>query len=325
MCMSMINHAQSKIKNTQDQSVAEKRIAFNKGVIKICTSSKMAISGYNGDEVIIRQLNSGNHTVLRNILGSAKLKGGKNQDGFLVKGNKSSYKASKELYGQAIATVQSYRDRARLEEGLRPLGNKSTDPADNLYLDIEEKNGELIIKDYKPTNLEASQIFFRPNTDYELLIPNTTKLLFNVENCQKQKTNQGAFVINSSIDPWTLSNFKGEAEISTYYKNVSLTDVTGPVLVNTIGGNINVVFDKETPKKLYSLISNDGYINVELPESADISVSAIGNKILSNIDFKVLNETIINGTKGMDLQLNSGKTKMKLDASSGSVYLRKKE
>ena len=101
-------------------------------------------------------------------------------------------------------------------------------------------------------------------------------------------------------------------------------DVSGPVIVNTLGGNIKVVFDKESPNQLYSLISNDGYIDITLPQNANINVDAIGKRILSDIDFKILNETIVNGTKGMELRLNSGNTRMKIDAGSGNVYLRKK-
>jgi hypothetical protein len=118
-------------------------------------------------------------------------------------------------------------------------------------------------------------------------------------------------------------NFKGEVEISTSYGSINLTDVSGPVIANTIGGNIKVVFDNVSPTNLYSLITNEGYIDVTLPAIASLTINASGNLILSDIDFEVLNETIINGTKGMELKLNSGKTKMKLDAGSGSVYLRK--
>ena len=165
--------------------------------------------------------------------------------------------------------------------------------------------------------------FSSANNKYEILIPNSIKLSWNVEGCTKKNSN--TFFIRTDSNPWELSDFKGDVEISTTYKSIELTNVSGPVIANTIGGNIKVVFDAISPSKLYSLVSNDGYIDITLPDDADIKVDARGDRILSNIDFKILNETIEEGTKGMELQLNSGKTKLKLDAGSGNVYLRKQE
>ena len=303
------------VANSQEK---EKRIKFNKGTLKICSSSNMKISGYDGDEVIIKSLNESRFSYYydlserdENLLDSLA-------DSIDSKSEKSYYILS----GQ-------YEDKA-LEKGLKPLGNKSANPEDNLYLDITEKPGELILRDYSQNNYNSGQgkltvtsssLYF--NNQYEILIPNTIKLLWNIEDCTKKNSN--TFFVTSGSDPWELSNFKGEVEVSTSYNSINFVDVSGPVIANTIGGNIKVVFDKVSPTNLYSLISNDGYIDVTLPQSANINVDAIGNRILSDIDFKVLNETLVNGTKGMELQLNSGKTKIKLDAGSGSVYLRKQK
>jgi hypothetical protein len=188
--------------------------------------------------------------------------------------------------------------------------------------------GELIIRDYNSNTSNQNKSkdnfsFLTFNNKYELLIPNTIKLSWNAENCTKKNSN--SFFVSSDSNPWTLSDFKGEVEISTSYKSIHLTNVSGPVIANSIGGNIKVVFESISPTKLYSLVSNDGYIDVTMPEDADIKVDAIGKRILSDIDFTIIKETIDNGTKGMELKLNSGKTKMKLDAGSGSVYLRKPE
>jgi hypothetical protein len=208
------------------------------------------------------------------------------------------------------------------------LGNKSANPADNLYLDITENAGELIIRDYKTSNSGQNKYPVATtipayNHKYELLVPNSVKLLWNTENCTKKNSN--TFYIRSNSAPWELSNFKGEAEISTSYNSINLVNVSGPVIANSIGGNIKVVFDKTSPSELYSLVTNDGYIDVTLPENANLKVDASGYRILSNIDFKIITETLTDTQKNMQLKLNSGRTKMKIDAGSGSVYLRKSE
>ena len=45
----------------------EKRIKFNKGTLKICSSSNMKISGYDGDEVIIKNLNNNKRFTYYNL------------------------------------------------------------------------------------------------------------------------------------------------------------------------------------------------------------------------------------------------------------------
>ncbi|WP_299114771.1 hypothetical protein [uncultured Winogradskyella sp.] len=303
------------IGNSQEK---EKRIKFNKGTLKICSNSHMTIKGYDGDEVIIKSLNESRFSYFYDF--------GDKDDKFID----SLEESSDGTLAKSYYLLSSQFQDTELEKGLKPLGNKSTNPADNLYLDITEKPGELILRDFSHKNVNSSQgkltvtsssLYF--NNKYEILIPNSIKLLWNIENCTKKNSN--TFFVTSGSSPWQLSNFKGEVEVSTSYNSITFTDVSGPVIANTIGGNIKVVFDKVLPTNLYSLISNDGYIDMTLPQNASINVDAIGNRILSDIDFKVLNETIVNDTKGMELQLNSGKTKIKLDASSGSIYLRKQE
>lgn len=320
--------------NTQEK---EKRIKFNQGTLKICSNSQMNIKGYDGDEVIIKSLN---RTGLSYFNYKDKDKNKEKNK------NKKGENDTVLVRGYTILS-SNFRD-TDLEKGLKPLGNKSVSPEDNLYLDITENPGELIIKDYGYNTSNKNKLdgysvqfkskkndelinkssakltsFFSANNKYEILIPNSIKLLWNVEDCSKKNSN--TFLIRTNSKPWTLSDFKGEVEISTSYKSISLTDVGGPVIANTIGGNITVIFDTIKPTNLYSLVSNDGYIDVSLSSDANVKVDVNGKRILSDIEFKVINETVSEGTKNMKLQLNSGKTKMKLDAGSGSVYLRSNE
>ncbi|AXG68161.1 hypothetical protein KORDIASMS9_00351 [Kordia sp. SMS9] len=295
---------------------SEKRIKFNKGTLKICSTSHMTIKGYDGNEVIIKSLNNTNHFVFRNNFIS------KNKDSVRF------YRSTDSATTKGYTFITNQLDEINLEKGLKPLGSKSTNPADNLYLDITQKSGELIIRDYQykdsgQNSVIVASSFTSHSNKYELLVPNSVKLLWNTENCTKKNSNTFYFRTNST--PWELSDFTGEVEISTSYNSINLTNVTGPVIANTIGGNIKVVFENSAPSKLYSLVSNDGYIDVTLPENANLKVDATGYRILSDIDFKIITETITNASKSMQLQLNAGRTKMKLDAGSGSVYLRKRE
>ncbi|AXT21005.1 hypothetical protein D7030_00090 [Flavobacteriaceae bacterium AU392] len=301
----------------------EKRIKFNNGTLKICTSSNMKISGYDGDEVIIKSVTNNNYRVLYNNAAFPQKRRSISATGTATFDRKDKDSV---LVNNFRYFVNS-NDQKKREKGLKPLGNKSTNPADNLYLDINESPGELVIKDFvhssgnNNTTVSGRVTTFYHYDKYELLVPNSIKLLWNVENCQKTKAK--AFVVRSSSNPWQLSDFSGEVEISSSYSGITLTDVTGPTLVNTIGGNIKVIFDKKTPNKLYSLISKDGYIDVELPSNSNLNIDATGDRILSDLDFKISKDEIVDGLKNMKLQLNNGNVKMKLNSGSGSIYLRK--
>ncbi|EDP69749.1 hypothetical protein FBALC1_09467 [Flavobacteriales bacterium ALC-1] len=319
--------------NSQEK---EKRIKFNKGTLKICSNSQMTIKGYDGDEVVIKSLNESRFSYLYNF---------NDKDEKLID---SLEESSEGALAKSYKILSTHHNNEELEKGLKPLGNKSASPADNLYLDITEKPGELIIKDYKysqsgnnkligyttkssnNTNKKSDKKAVSGfanlasiNNRYEILIPNSIKLSWNVEDCSKKNSN--TFIIRTNSKPWEINDFKGDVEISTSYNSISLTNVSGPVIANTIGGNITVVFDKIKPTKLYSLVSNDGYIDISLPNNADIKVDVNGKRVLSNVDFTVIDESIEDGIKKMKLQLNSGKTKMKVDAGSGNVYLRQQE
>ncbi len=287
----------------------EKRIKFSSGTLNLCTQANLKIKGYDGDEVIIKSLNKNTR--------------------FVYNLDDLTYQLEKDvlildsIVGSSNIHYMTFSGKEKdLEKGLKPLGNEPKSPADNLYLDITENPGELIIRDYQS---EAGFDFMDAwafDKKYEIMIPNSVKLLWNTDDCSK--TNSNTFFVSSGSQPSEISDFKGEVEISLSYGSISLTDVSGPVIANTIGGNIQVEFKKTTPSKLYSLITENGYINMELPEEANLTIDATGKRIMSDLDFKVLKEENepFSKHKKMSLKLNSGSVKMKLDAGSGSIYLR---
>ena len=165
------------------------------------------------------------------------------------------------------------------------------------------------------------------NERYEIKIPNSIKLIWSTNNCAKRdRTGEYRFFLGKK--PSTLSNFDGEVEISSTVKNIKLVDVTGPAVVNTIGGNVTIEFDKKYPKNLYSIYSNNGFIDIQIPKKSNLLVDVIGKSVYSDVDFKVLEEKEVNDvwqkTTKMKLKYGTGKVKMKLNGGFGEVFLRKK-
>ena len=90
-----------------------------------------------------------------------------------------------------------------------------------------------------------------------------------------------------------LSNINSEIDASTQYENVSLKNVTGPISLKTLHGNIE---GKLTPffKGPISLVSVYGFIDVTVPEGtkADMSINTVFETLYAAKDLKlVMDET----------------------------------
>ncbi|MBL4643895.1 MAG: hypothetical protein JKY44_09930 [Flavobacteriaceae bacterium] len=304
----------------------EKKIKFNKGTLKICSSKNFKIEGYNGNEVIIESSHD-----------NRSVRFPSNRNGYLyttktaklpklVKGSKGVKKTEGVVVSSipnrnfTIARGKSNnlffsRNDASKKEGLKRLGKKQENKEFGIFFTIEQKNGELIFKD----NTDGQFVMFG-NESYTIKIPNTLKLHWDTSNCGIGKK---VHFYNSKVS--SLTNFNGEVEISTSLNNLKLVDVTGPVSINSIGGNVTISFDKKKPLKLYSIYTNNGFIDITMPSNSDVNVDANGAAIYSDLNFNVLSGTESEGQQHMKLKMKSGRVKMKLEAGFGTIYLRKKK
>lgn len=298
----------------------EKKIKFSKGTLKICSSKNFTIKGYDGSEVVIKSLHDKKtrYVGLRSTNAqtayaySIKNLNGKAQNSLTRsnKGKNDSVTVATTVRGNLFF---SNHDKKR-KEGLKKLGKKQENLEFGIYFTIEQEDGMLTFKDNS-----QGQFVMLSNESYEIKIPNSLKLRWDTSGCGS--SNSQIFFNSKSS---SLSDFNGEVEISSSLNNLKLNDVVGPVSINTIGGNVTITFDKKTPKKLYSIYSNNGFIDITLPNSSDLVVDAMGASIYSDLDFNVLKDDEQSGMQNMRLKLKNGKVKMKLNAGLGSIYLRKK-
>lgn len=295
----------------------EKKIKFSSGTLKICSSKNFKIKGYDGTEVIIKSLHE-----KRNSYRLATTYSQGSSSNLRLKGTvrNSQARAYPRRKGDTSKPTLffAYTDSKR-REGLKRLGKKQENLDLGIYFTIEEKSGELIFKDET-----TGQFVMYSGESYEIMIPNTIKLNWDTNGCRESNNQRTSRRIFYSSSASSLSDFSGEVEISTSLNNLKLKDLTGPVSINSIGGNVTIEFDKKKPMKLYSIYSNNGFIDITLPSDSDVTVDAEGAAIYSDIDFKVLSETDQMNKQFMKLKLKNGRTRMKLDAGLGNIYLRKK-
>lgn len=300
----------------------EKKIKFDKGVLRICSAKNFEIKGYDGNEVIIKSLHEKRES--GTFYSTATVAGARGESKDTGSGKLSS------TTEPTVATGYYFRGDDK-KKGLKKLGKNAENEDLGIYFLIEVKDGELIFKDEAP---KQGTFTLWGGERYEVQVPNSVKIQWTTGSCEPVASTETSgtakapkAVMFYDSNPSSISDFEGELEISSTLNNFKLKDVVGPVTINTIGGNVTVEFDKKTPTKLYSIYSNNGFIDMQIPEQSSLAMDVIGKSVYSDLDFDVLSENEVNDfghvKTAMKLKLGKGKVKMMLDAGYGSIYLRK--
>lgn len=123
----------------------------------------------------------------------------------------------------------------------------------------------------------------------------------------------------------TLSNLKGEIDLDVC-ASVKLKNVTGPLVVSTINGSVDVTFTTVSKDKPISIATINGEIDVTLPAAtpANIEMSNINGTMYSDFDFHTDDKNLKRiGGSSVKTQINGGGVDIKLHTINGNIYLRK--
>jgi lia operon protein LiaG len=122
-----------------------------------------------------------------------------------------------------------------------------------------------------------------------------------------------------------INGMKNEIEIQSC-QSIILKGVTGPLVLSTISGDIDVTFSQIAVGKPFSINSISGEIDITLPAkaAADVEMSAVSGRMYSDFDFsdksKDMNQV---GGNELNTKLNGGGAKFSIVTVSGNIYLRK--
>jgi lia operon protein LiaG len=122
-----------------------------------------------------------------------------------------------------------------------------------------------------------------------------------------------------------INNMKNEIEIQSCH-SIALKGVTGPLVLSTISGNIDVTFSNIAVGKPFSINSISGEIDITLPSktAADIEMSAVSGRMYSDFDFSDKSKDMDQvGGNQLNTKLNGGGAKFSIVTVSGNIYLRK--
>jgi lia operon protein LiaG len=123
----------------------------------------------------------------------------------------------------------------------------------------------------------------------------------------------------------SVANVKGEVAVKNC-QSIKVNNVSGPLVLSTISGNININFTTLTKDRPISLASISGEIDVTVPAKTgiDIELETISGAIYSDFDFSNDDKKMKRiGGNTITTELNGGGASMKITNISGNIYFRK--
>ncbi|MCU7695261.1 DUF4097 family beta strand repeat-containing protein [Haoranjiania flava] len=149
--------------------------------------------------------------------------------------------------------------------------------------------------------------------DYAIMVPKNYNVKVN-KDCARYGT-------------ITLSKLSGEVEVKNC-SDINLKNISGPVVLSTISGDVNLQLDNMPKGKVFSINSVSGEIDIMMPSSAgvDIQMSNLSGQIYSDFDLQDQKRSLRQvGGNNIKAAVNGGGASLKVANISGSIYLRKKK
>lgn len=153
--------------------------------------------------------------------------------------------------------------------GLSALNNNGFDNT-GLRLNISEKGNDVFVSPVG--NLAASSL--------NIKIPNSVSLSI--------KNSGWPLTAHSGETSVTLNKIRSEIDVSAQFENFKLRDISGPLSIKTLSGNIELQLANgfRGPVSVYSI---SGFVDMTIPESekADLTMSSVSGTIYADKSLKL--------------------------------------
>ncbi len=186
-------------------------------------------------------------------------------------------------------------------KGLKPIFPAGTDNT-GIGLDVEKSENVINVSCLLP---------FTRAGEYKLKVPENLSVEIT-SGCER----------NAEI---SIQNMKNEIDIKTCH-DIKLKDVTGPLVLSTISGNIDITYSTINSAKSSSVNSISGDIDVTLPAktATDLELRTVSGAFYSDFDFSDSKKDLKKvGGNEMNYSLNGGGFTFNIGTVSGNIYLRK--
>ncbi len=205
---------------------------------------------------------------------------------------------------EVIIRAEGYEPPPDRANGLKPIHAKGRDNS-GLGLVVDQHGNTIQIT--KVNHLEA---------DYFIKIPQTTSVTTTIE---------------PRMDDLLIEKIQGEVEVNAKANDVVLKDISGPVVINNVSGNIDVEFTRVSPDKPSSISVVSGDVDITMPSQskASFNMCTVSGEIYTDFDIQ-LNQKSEGSLKSIyrrnpvQCTINNGGSNFLINTVSGNIYLRKK-
>lgn len=128
-----------------------------------------------------------------------------------------------------------------------------------------------------------------------------------------------------------IKDMEGEVEVSTLNSGIKCLNITGPLVLNSVNGGIDIAISKLNQANPTSISLVNGELDLTLPVNtpANLEVNTLGGGIYTDFDIKVNAKkdeelTQIGGNNEIETKLNGGGVNLSISNINGNIYLRKK-
>lgn len=196
------------------------------------------------------------------------------------------------------------RDQDERAKGLRSISNNGLEDNTGFGLSVVDKGNAIEVQQLKRTDG-----------------PNVTI-----------KVPKGVVISYSHSSPYgarvEFRNVESEIEVSTLHSSLRLDNVSGPMTIKTVHGDIDASFGPNLKNPL-SIVSVHGHVDVALPVAtkANLKLGTVYGEIFVDPDFKLEVEKkdgLVRYNDNVSGKINGGGLDITLSSTHNNVYLRKK-
>ena len=192
-------------------------------------------------------------------------------------------------------------DAPERAEGLKPNYPNGTDNT-GIGLELEKSGNQISVR---------CLLHITKRAEYKVKVPYNLAI----------KAESGCERTNSI----SIQNMKNEIEIKTCL-SISLSDVTGPLVLSSVTGGIDIEYTKMNADKPVSINSISGDIDITIPAltPADLEIRTITGMVSSEFDFPSGDGDMKQvGGKTYSYALNGGGVDYTIVSVSGNIHLKK--
>ena len=162
-------------------------------------------------------------------------------------------------------STSDFEEKPERADGLRSLSDMAMENTP-IGLNVEQKGNEILVM---PASRRSQ------GAEYVFRVPKSIKV----------KLADNSFVSNN-IKVKGMSN---EVELSCHSGDITIDNVTGPIVAKTISGNIDIKFNTLNQKLPSSINTISGDIDITLASSdkGSFSISSISGEVFTDLDLKV--------------------------------------